>query len=239
MTAIPSPADVDSALWNDIMTVATAFAAVSHVVASAPSANDGNPYQNDDNPSSAIKSAEDVDYFDSDYKDPSGTDQSIVTSRRHSFYRNVYIFTDHLRSLKKTASDDRVRNLIFTCFKSEALRWFETELIEIEKNYFREAIVEKWCTNLIKRFKERTSTALKKLQIESYTYVDARRDRTSRFYMQNILRHARAVNYSSIYHQCITAWNNMKLDFRFQIPESSKNITFFAFLDMLDAKKSV
>ena len=235
MANIPPPAGVDPALWNGIMAVATAFAAVPHAAAPAPPANGGNG----GNPPPAIKSAEDVGYFDPGYEDPSGTDQPIVTAGRHSFYRNVYTFTDHLRSLEKTASGDRVRDLISTCLKGEALRWFETELTEIEKDYFREATVEKWCTNLVKRFKERTPTALKKLQTESYTYADARRGRTPRSYMQNILRHARAANYPSVYHQCTTAWNNMELDFRSQIPEPPENITLSAFLSMLDAKESV
>ena len=57
--------------------------------------------------------------------------------------------------------------------------------------------------------------------------------------MQDILRHARATDFSSVFHQCTIAWSNLELNFRAQISESSKNIILFIFLSQLDAKKSV
>ena len=132
-----------------------------------------------------------------------------------------------------------MKKLIAICLKRDALIWYNTKLIEIEKNFFRKIIIERWYAYLIKRFKKRTSIALKKLQIESYIYADARRDRKSRFYMQDIFRHARAADFSSIFHQCTTAWSNLELNFRAQIFESSKNIILFIFLSQLDAKESV
>lgn len=207
MAATPPPPGVDQALWNGIMAVATAFAAMPRPATETPPPPGGN------NPP-AIKSAKDVGFFDPGYDDPSGTDLPIVSVGRHNFYRNVYLFTDHLKDLEKTASASRVRDLISTCLKGEALRWHTSELTELERDYFREASIERWCTNLIKRFKERSPTALKKLQTESYTYADACRGRKPRAYMQDILRHARAADYPSVYHQCTTAWNNLEVDFR-------------------------
>ena len=112
-------------------------------------------------------------------------------------------------------------------------------LSKSKKIFFRKAIIERWCVHLIKRLKKRTSIALKKLQTKIYIYVDVRRDRKSRSYMQDILRHARAANFSSVFHQCTIAWSNFELNFRAQIFESSKNIILFAFLSQLNAIKSV
>ena len=188
---------------------------------------------------SIFKSVENVNYFDSDYENSFDTNQLIVNSKRHNFYRDVFIFIDHLKNLKKTFSDSRMKKLISICLKRNALTWYNTKLIEIEKIFFRKTNIERWYVHFIKRFKERTSAALKKLQIEIYIYVDARRDRKSRFYMQNILRHAKTIDFSSIFHQCTTAWNNLELNFRAQIFESSKNIILSTFLSQLDAKKNV
>ena len=230
---ISSSIEVNQILWDDIMIVIIAFASVFRFVSETFFSADNNISQ------SAIKSAENVNYFDSDYEDSFDTNQFIVNSKRHYFYRDVFIFTDHLKNLKKTFSDSRMKKLIFICLKRDVLTWYNTKFIEIEKYFFRETNIERWCAHLIKRFKKRISVALKKLQTEIYIYVDARRDRKSRFYMQNILRHAKAANFSSVFHQCITVWNNLELDFRAQISESSKNIILFIFLSQLDAKKSV
>ena len=233
MSSTQSSFEVDQIFWNDIMTVAIAFVSISRFANETFFLADNNILQ------STIKSAENVNYFDSDYEDSFDTDQFIVNSKRHNFYRDVFIFIDHLKNLKKTFSDLKVKKLIFTCLKKDALTWYNTKLTEIEKNFFKKTSIERWCVHLIKRFKKRTSIALKKLQIEIYIYADARRDRKSRFYMQNIFRHARTTNFSSVFHQCITAWNNLELNFRAQIFESSKNIILSIFLNQLDAKESV
>ena len=175
------------------MTVITTFVVVSRF-------DVDDEQQQDDNFFSIIKSVENVDYFDFEYENSIDTDQFIVNVKRYNYYRNVYIFIDHFRDLKKIDFDFKVKKLIFICFKSKTLRWYFIELIEIKKNYFRKTFIERWCINLTKRFKKRNFIVLKKLQTKSYTYVDVRRDRKSRFYMQNILRYAKAANYSSIYH---------------------------------------
>ena len=90
---------------------------------------------------------------------------------------------------------------------------------------------------MIKRFKERIFFVFKKLQIEFYNYVDVRRDKTSRLYVQNIFRHVKIVEYISKYHQFTTIWNNFEFDFRFQISKSIVIITFFIFLKQLNVKK--
>ena len=129
---------------------------------------------------SIIKSAENVNYFDFDYENSFDTNQLIVNSKKHNFYRDVFIFTDHLKNLKKTFFKLKMKKLIFICLKKDALTWYNTKLTEIEKNFFKKTNIERWCVHLIKRFKKRTSAVLKKLQIEIYIYVDARRDRKSR-----------------------------------------------------------
>ena len=230
---ISSSAEVNQVLWNDIMIVIIAFVSVLRSVDETFLFVDNNISQ------PAIKSAENVGYFDSDYENSFGTNQSIVSSERHNFYRDVFIFTDHLKDLKKTSSDFRMKKLIFICLKEDVLTWYNTKLTEIEKNFFRKVSIERWCVHLVKRFKKRTSAALKKLQIEIYIYADVRRGRKSRFYMQDIFRHVRAADFSSVFHQCTTAWSNFELNFRAQIFESSENIILSIFLSQLNAKKNV
>ena len=97
------------------MIVIIAFASVFRFVSETFFSADNNISQ------SAIKSAENVNYFDSDYEDSFDTNQFIVNSKRHYFYRDVFIFTDHLKNLKKTFSDSRMKKLIFICLKRDVL----------------------------------------------------------------------------------------------------------------------
>ena len=200
MANVPPPAGVDPALWSGLLALAQAFATVQRPAADGSAAatpgGDSRP---------VIKSSEDIGYFDPDYEDPSGKDSSIVTSGRHSFYRDVYVFTDRLKDLEKGSSGAKIKEYISGCLKGGALRWQARELTELERDFLREATIERWCTTLIRRFKERGPVALKALQTERYTYADARSGRTPRAYVQEILRHARAAEYDSVYHQLLTA----------------------------------
>ena len=234
MSSTESLSEVDQIFWDDIMIVIIAFASVSRFADETSSSVDNNNVLQ-----SIIRFVENVDYFDSNYENSIDIDQSIVSFERHNFYRNVYIFIDHFKNLNKITSDSKVKELVIICLKKEALRWYNSKLTEIEKNFFKKITIERWCTHLIKRFKKRSSVILKKLQTEFYTYVDARRERKSRVYIQNILRYFRVADYSFVFHQCITVWNNLELDFRAQIFESTKNIILFSFLTQLNAKKSV
>ena len=224
---------MNQAFWNDIMIVTTTFVVVSRSVAENSLIDVNNVDQ------SIIKIVENVDYFESIYVNLTNIDQFIVNVKRQNFYRDVYIFIDHLRNLKTIISNFRIKKLIVVCFKKKALRWYNVEFTKIKKDYFREIFIDRWCVNLIKRFKERTFVILKKLQTKSYIYVDARRDRKLRFYMQNILRHFKTTNYASIFHQCIIVWNNLELNFRTQISKSSKDIILSVFLNQLNVKKNV
>ena len=191
---ISSSTEVNSTLWNDIMIVIIAFVSVFRfVVETFFFVNNNNDLQ------SIIKFAENVDYFDSNYEDSIDSDQSIVSFDKHNFYRDVYIFIDHFKNLNKITSDFRIKKFVIICFKKEVLRWYNSKFTEIEKNFFKKTTIERWCTHLIKRFKKKNFVALKKLQIEFYIYVDVRRERKSRVYMQNILRYFRTSRLESFF----------------------------------------
>ena len=231
---ISSSIEINSILWNDIMIVIIAFVSIFRfVVETFFFVNNNNDLQ------SIIKSVKNVDYFDSNYENSIDIDQSIVSFDRHNFYRDVYIFIDHFKNLNKITFDSKIKKFVIICFKREILRWYNSKFTEIEKNFFRKITIERWCTHLIKRFKKKKFVTLKKLQIEFYIYVDVRRERKSRVYMQNILRYFRIVDYSFVFHQCIIVWNNFEFDFRAQIFELAKNIILFNFLTQLNAKENV
>ena len=126
-----------------------------------------------------------------------------------------------------------------TCLRGSALIWHSTELTELEKRGLRNASVDEWSETLIEKFKERTSVALQHLQSEHYTMNDARQGRSPRSFAQNMLRHTKAAQLTSVYNQLSLAWNNLALEFRRDIPEPATTTTLSQFLGQLDFKENL
>ena len=191
-----------------------------------------------DDDKSVLKSSENIDFFDSRRENDKNRNV-IVNVDRHIYYKDVFVFIDRFKNLKKSSSDHRVREFVVECLRDDALTWHSLKLDEIEKNMFRDASMNQWCRDLIRRFKKRDSQVLKNLQTERYIMQDARNDRTSRAYVQNIMRHFRVVEFNSTYNQLVMTWNNLNFNFKMQISESTTIITFISFFDSLDVKTSI
>lgn len=79
----------------------------------------------------------------------------------------------------------------------------------MEKELLRSANLELWYKFLRDRFKERTPLALVKMQAARYTMADARGRRDPRAFVQDVIRHAKAANLTSVHNQLTMAWNNL------------------------------
>ena len=228
--------DVDSVFWNDLLIMIQIFNIVRFsisdfnfvVVIIAVDAD-----------KSIIDFAKNIDYFDSNYENSFEKNFLIIIFERHTFYRDVFIFTDRLKNLKKKISDSRIKKYVFVCMKNIVFIWLSIEFNSLKKKLFRKIEVEDWCFAFIRRFKKRDVVALKKLQSFSYIYADCRSDKTSRAYVQNILRHFRAIDYDFIYHQLLNAWSDFELDFRMQISNFIFDIQLNTFLNSLDSKTTI
>ena len=193
------------------------------------------------NSSSSLK-ADDVGFFDPSYEDANNTsakDAPVVNAGRHVFYRDVYAFVDRLKDMAHLKGEEKIREVLPTCFRGTALTWHSMELTELEKRGLRNATVDEWSETLIEKFKERTSVALQHLQSEHYNMNDARQGRTPRSFAQSMLRHAKAAQMTSVYNQLSLAWNNLALEFRRDIPEPTVSTTISQFLGQLDAKENL
>ena len=54
--------------------------------------------------------AKDLEYFDPDFK--SEHNEIIVSSGRHVYYRDMFVWIDHLKNLCKTHEENEVRLMI-------------------------------------------------------------------------------------------------------------------------------
>ena len=66
-----------------------------------------------------IRTIDDIEYFDSTYENEKNN--SIVNVDRYIYYRDVFIFVDRLKNLKKNFVDARVRELVVFCLRNETL----------------------------------------------------------------------------------------------------------------------
>ena len=73
-----------------------------------------------DDERSILKSSENIDFFDSRRENDKNKDV-IVNVDRHIYYKNVFVFTDKLKDLKKSFFDHKIRELIVECLRDDAL----------------------------------------------------------------------------------------------------------------------
>ena len=81
-----------------------------------------NDDDDDDNLLSIVRSSEDVDFFDSNLKDLFDKNSHIIIVGRHIYYRDVFIFIDRLKNLKKSFSRFKIKKYVVDCMKEKDLR---------------------------------------------------------------------------------------------------------------------
>ena len=111
--------DVDSIFWNDLLIMTQIF---NIVRSSIFDFNFAIIVVAIDADKSIINSTKDIDYFDSEYENSFDTNSFIVTFERHTFYRDVFIFTNRLKKLKKNFFDLRIKKYVSICLKSDAFK---------------------------------------------------------------------------------------------------------------------
>lgn len=177
--------------------------------------------------------AEDLAYFDPDYE--SEHNESIVSAGRHIYYRDMFVWIDHIKDLVRTHGEEEVRPMITQAFRGGALIWYSTELSELEKDLLREATMERWYQALTRRFKQKGPEAQEALDNCSYSLQDAKNGRTPRSYVQDIIRHAKATQLP-LYNQLLLAYTKMHYKFRIHLTEPVSTTTLSNFLEQLDSK---
>ena len=80
---------------------------------------------------------------------------------------------------------------------------------------------------------------LQNLQNEKYIMIDVRNERISRFYVQNIMKHVKIVEFFFIYNQLLLVWNDFDLKFRMQISKFKFHIEIFTFFELLNDKINI
>jgi hypothetical protein len=178
---------------------------------------------------------DEIEFFDSNIDD----DESIVNVSRHVFYKNIYVFVDRLKNMIVIREDDKLRIVLFQCFRDAVLIWHFIELFDMKKDLLRQINLASWYQIMINRFKKRTSLVLFALQNFKYDLIDARFERDLRLFAQQIFRSIKTVNINSIHNQLTIAWNNLDWRFRANILESTVTTFIQKFLNQLNFMSNI
>ena len=72
-----------------------------------------------DNERSILKNSENIDFFD--FRRENDKNKNVIVNvDRHIYYKNVFVFIDKLKDLKKNSFDHRIRELIVECLRDDA-----------------------------------------------------------------------------------------------------------------------
>ena len=112
-------------------------------------------------------------------------------------------------------------------------------MLNLEKNFLRQASLFNWYETLISRFKKRFHWILQRFQTERYIMTEIKNKVNSRLYAQNIFRHVKTVEINSIFNQFIITWSNLHWKFRRDIFVSTPNTTIRKFFNFLNNVKDV
>ena len=176
--------------------------------------------------------ADEIGFFDPDYEG----EGPVVNAGKHVFYKDIYVFVDRCKDMALLRGDDKLRTVLPQCLRGAALIWHSAELSEMEKILLRGTNLTGWYDAMIHRFKERTPVALANLQKAKYSMSDAKNRKDPRSFIQDIIRHSKAANLTSVHNQLIMAWNNLDWEFRLHIPEPTATTTVRKFLEELDGQ---
>lgn len=194
-----------------------------------------NPPPHNGTPTSNVTkewNAEEIGFFDPDYE---GTGP-VVNAGKHVFYKDIYVFIDRCKDMTPIRGDEKLRTVLPQCFRGAASIWHSTELSEMEKILLRGTNLSGWYEAMIHRFKERTPVALASLHRARYTMSDARDRKDPRTFVQDIIRHSKAANFTSVQNQLTLAWNGLDLKFRLHVAEPTPTTTVRKFLEDLDGQ---
>ena len=141
-----------------------------------------------------------IEYFDFEFEKSINIDNFIVNFDRYIFYQDVYVFVDRLKNLTLLRDENKFRIIISQCFRNIILIWHFMKLLNLKKNLLRNVFLNNWYDVLIFKFKKRVSQILFRLQKKRYSMFNVKKQRNSRFYVQNIFKYVKIIKIKFVFN---------------------------------------
>ena len=174
-----------------------------------------------------------IDYFDS-HKFESYEDDDYVIVTNKIYYRNVWLFIDAIKSIAISKKSRLIRTHLHRCFQNDVQTWYIDELDDLQRfDLKRNQDLQNWEKKFISRFKMSESEIMNLLIENKYTIEDVRKKRTVISYVQNVIRHAKNADFTTINNQFTWAWNHLAFDLQRDIKKSIFKIIVLEFMNHL------
>ena len=164
---------------------------------------------------------EDVGFFDPRIETEST--EPIIYQGKDIVYRDVYLFTNRLKSIAQLKGKDAVRRNSQLCLRGYAMEWFTTELSLSEQERCRRTL-EKWIQTLIKRFKPDIEEADAVYRRERYTTQNAKEGDSIARHVHKMYRASKVLEVPE--HTAVIAiWRSISPELRINVERPGRRTT--------------
>ena len=164
---------------------------------------------------------------------------SMIIVRKHIYYKNVYVFVNRFKNQVKQHDHEQIKNVIYNCLRDDANYWFTYEFDDFIKKTLCHASLNFWYSQLIIRFKFKTTTIIQEITSQTYNLNKMKIDINSRNWIMHMLRQIKIAELIFNYNQLIMIWNRFDVIFRRDIFEFTKRIFLRQFMKQIDNKKFI
>ena len=174
-----------------------------------------------------------IDYFDfRKFESYDDDDYVIVTNK--IYYRNVWLFIDAIKSIVTSKNNRLIRINLHRCFQNDVQTWYIDEINELQRfDLKKNHELKNWKKCFIKRFKMNESKIMKLLVENKYIIENVRKQRTIISYVQNVIRHAKNVDFTTINNQLNWIWNHFASNFQRDVSKSNFKTIVLKFIEQL------
>ncbi len=123
---------------------------------------------------------------------------NIVFAHKKTIYKEVFIFVERVNDYAHVINEVVVRNNLSFCLRNFVITWYLKKMNDFKRRTFRNLFLLNFINKLQNCFKIRISKAFNKLTLKIFIAKDAKNERETIRYLQNIILYAQLTNIEEI-----------------------------------------
>ena len=164
--------------------------------------------------------------------------KDVITSNDKIIYRNVFLFIEIVKFIADFVKYHATRIRFHRCLRDAALKWYRNELKQKHRDVLkRDEYLNKWDKKITIRFKIDESEILNLLIKNKYTIENVRSKRFVDVYVQQMIHHARNVEFIMISNQLNWIRMNIIASLQRDINKSHADMIIIDFIRDLKEKQ--
>ncbi|KAM0488281.1 hypothetical protein ACHAP7_001273 [Fusarium lateritium] len=177
----------------------------------------------------------DVGLFNPDRPDPHH--MGMFSDSKSTTYTCVFAFTDRLRHLAETRSENVVKDVWTQCLQGQALIWHTQILTDYDRNYLSNGTVATIIARLVERFKPAYNDAMNRVKRAAFTLHDINKGNDIYAFTQGIIRDGKAVGFDTK-GQLEAVYQAFDGSIKGLLKEPDDDTSVDAFVDSIRARES-